>query len=493
MSRKRTLRDVPLSGLYSRWIVAALVAFTSCEAACADNTHSRMYFTGDILLSREVQREIVLRSGQSPWRGISPIFKNADWVMGNLEGSVGDAESCTEKGSKLCFAIQQQSLMLLKNAGFTALSIENNHSTDLGASGIVDTRSSLNQIGLPAIDFEHSPGFLKINMHVIAFVALTNVAGKSGAKIEIPSNELQQKIRLAKSLADWVIVNVHWGAELADWPQPQQRDMAKWMIEQGADVIIGHHPHVVQPPECILGKPVFFSLGNHVFDQKYPLTKQGLMAECTISSNQLSCTGVKTQTPQNSSFPELAITERKVQQQIGACKVAKAAPIVIDGYTIRPRLEEQQFVDGEVVLEGRKTGAKAWTVVAKRLIALEKGNLSNEQPAQEFLFTLENHFSSIDQEASPRPYVYKVSPHGLIAKWRGSALAWPLVDARLIRSAVGGVDYLCALHRADSFILMNQNTKETRTAVYQWNGFGFSGIGYPELSDRCEHAFNISN
>lgn len=115
----------------------------------------------------------------------------------------------------------------------------------------------------------------------------------------------------------------------------------------------------------------------------------------------------------------------------------------------------------------------------------------SEQPAQEFLLTLENHFSSIDQEASPRPYVYEVSPHGLIAKWRGSALAWPLVDARLIRSEVGG-DYLCALHRADSFILMNQNSKETRTAVYQWNGFGFSGIENPELTGQCERAFNQS-
>jgi hypothetical protein len=281
--------------------------------------------------------------------------------------------------------------------------------------------------------------------------------------------------------ADWVIVNVHWGAELADWPQPNQRDMARWMIAQGADVIIGHHPHVVQPPECILGRPVFFSLGNHVFDQKYPLTKQGLMAECTIKSNQLSCTGIGTITPPNSSYPEIMMNGGNDKHQIDECKVAQAPPIEVDGYTVRPRIEENQFVDGEVVLEGTKPGSRSWAVVAKRLLALEKGHLSVGQTGKDFIFTLENHFSSIDQEESPRPYVYEVSPHGLIAKWRGSALAWPLLDGKLIRSSSNKIDFLCALHRKDSFLELNQNTKETRTAVYQWNGFGFSGIENPEL------------
>lgn len=490
MPSKRTLRDMPLRRVTHGLILAVLVISSLSGIANADETQTRMIFTGDILLSREVRREIKLKNGQSPWVNIKPFFKDADWVVGNLEGSVGDTESCAEEVSTLCFAIQPQLLKLLKKAGFTALSVENNHSADLGNKGISDTRASLNQIGLPAIDFDHSPGFLKLNKHVIAFISFSNIASKSGAKVEIPSNELQQKIRLAKSLADWVIVNVHWGVELADWPQPKQQDMAKWMIGQGADVIIGHHSHVVQPPECILGKPVFFSLGNHVFDQKYPLSKQGLIAECTINSNQLSCSGIGTSTSQNSSYPDISVNESKIQQRISECKVAQTTPIVVDGYTVRPRLEKNQFIDGEVVLEGRKLGARAWTVAAKRLIALEKGHLTNDKSEKNFLFTLENHFSSIDQEASPRPYVYEVSSHGLIAKWRGSALAWPLVGGKLIRSATSNIDYLCALHRKDSFIALNQNTKETRTAVYEWNGFGFSGNENSELLAQCEHAFN---
>jgi poly-gamma-glutamate synthesis protein (capsule biosynthesis protein) len=75
-------------------------------------------------------------------------------------------------------------------------------------------------------------------------------------------------MRLARSLAELVVVYIHWGSELLDWPNTGQREAAGWLIQNGADVIVGHHPHVVQTPECVRGRPVFFSLGNHVFDQR---------------------------------------------------------------------------------------------------------------------------------------------------------------------------------------------------------------------------------
>ncbi|MGZ3743723.1 MAG: CapA family protein [Pseudobdellovibrionaceae bacterium] len=469
------------------WASVAALFFSSFLAS-ADEAPVRLVFTGDILLSRQVQREITLKNGQSPWSKMQGFFKGADWVMGNFEGTLGDSSKCSEKDPTLCFAISPAALQFPKDAGFTALGVENNHSADLGAEGRKRTREELLSVGLSAIDYEHSPGFFKSKGHVFSFIALSNVAGRDTQKVEVPSPDLRQKIRLAKSLSDWVIVNVHWGTELVDWPQPKQREMAQWLVEQGADLIIGHHPHIVQAPECIEGRPVFFSLGNHVFDQKYPETKQGLIAECRVSGNQLSCSGVATSTAANSSFPEVRNDSKKI---ITNCSVSKAAPLVVDGYQIRPRLAEKQFIDGEVVLEGSKPGAKHWTLVAKQLLSLAKGRLTSGKTSKDFLFTLETHTSSIDQEASPRPYVYEVTSHGLIAKWRGSALAWPLVDGKLIQqSPKGDLDYLCALHRKDSFIALNPKTKETRTAVYKWNGFGFSGVDDPTLTSHCKNAFN---
>jgi poly-gamma-glutamate synthesis protein (capsule biosynthesis protein) len=101
--------------------------------------------------------------------------------------------------------------------------------------------------------------------------------------------------------------------------------------------------------------------------------------------------------------------------------------------------------------------------------------------AEPLLLSLERHSSSIDDEVGLRPYVYAVGTHGLIARWRGSALAWPMTDAIATEKGV-----LCALHRGDSFLLSDPATKATRIAAYRWNGFGFSGI---ETPSECELAF----
>lgn len=487
MSAERTLSELPSKGLGSALTLAVLTtAFGICGSACAEGPQARLMFTGDVLLAREVPREITLRRGESPWSGMTGFFKRADWLMGNLEGSVGVPANCVLKGASPCFAIEPSVLKYLRDAGFTAMGAENNHSADLGADGRVATRDALEQFEIAANDFEHSPGFVKINGFIFAFVALSNVPGEDDAKGEL-SNELRQKIRLAKSMADWVVVNVHWGKELADWPDDEQRDMAKWMVEQGADVIIGHHPHVMQPPECILGKPVFFSLGNHVFDQKYAETKRGLIAECTIRANRLRCFEIETRTPMTSSFPEISMESSGAQHKIESCSVVKRDPLMVGGYAIRPRLGERQFADGGIVLEGTKGRAGKWDTVAKRLLSIEEGRLTGSSDQRDFLFTLERHYSTIDQEMSPRPYVYEVSAKGLVARWRGSALAWPLVDGKLVRN--GDTDYLCALHRKDSFVELAPGLKGTRTAVYQWNGFGFSVVNTPDVVAACGRVF----
>jgi hypothetical protein len=85
----------------------------------------------------------------------------------------------------------------------------------------------------------------------------------------------------------------------------------------------------------------------------------------------------------------------------------------------------------------------------------------------DYLFTLEEHPSSIDGEEGVRPYVYEVLAGGLVARWRGSALAWPLLDAALLPEQDG---VLCALHRRDSFLVLQPTATGVRTAAYRWNG-----------------------
>jgi poly-gamma-glutamate synthesis protein (capsule biosynthesis protein) len=106
----------------------------------------------------------------------------------------------------------------------------------------------------------------------------------------------------------------------------------------------------------------------------------------------------------------------------------------------------------------------------------------------EYLLTLERHFSAMDGEKGLRPCVYEVRPDGLVPKWKGTALAWPLLDAAL-QPGAGGI--LCAEHRGDSFIALHPESKQKRIAAYRWKGFGFAGIDDPEAIASCRNRFSV--
>ena len=446
----------------------------------ASGEELRLLFTGDILLSRQVRREIE-QTGRFPWDGFANLFHGATWVVGNLEGAVGTADQCLPTDSESpCFDVAPELIPLLSKAGFRALGIANNHASDLGEAGRNATREALRKEGLEALSYENSPTFVKLGGHTIAVVAVSAVPGRDGARVEIPSTPLRQKLRLARHLAEMVIVYIHWGSELLDWPSVQQREAAEWLIRNGADLIVGHHPHVVQAPQCLVGRPVFYSLGNHLFDQKYPATKQGLIADCRIRDNIMQCGGIGTETPPESSFPQLSAASEPLK----SCPVNLAPPVTLNGFSLRGRVLEADGGRSKYLIEGARSGARPWRSPPMPLVSAEVGKLAGSQ-GPEYLFTLEQHHSSIDGEDGLRPYVYEAHDGGLVARWRGSALAWPLVDAVVLPESDG---VLCALHRRDSFLVLQPGAPGFRTAAYRWNGFGFSGIDDPAIAAKCESA-----
>jgi poly-gamma-glutamate synthesis protein (capsule biosynthesis protein) len=448
----------------------------------------RILFTGDVLLTRQAAAEIRHRH-QSPWVDLADALHLADWVGGNLEGAVGASTSCREgSANSPCFAIDPSLLALARAAGFNALGNENNHAGDLGPAGRGSTRQALATYDLLPLTFEASPAFLRFGQLTIAVVSVTTVPNHDGIPAELPSIALEQKLRLAQALANVVVVSIHWGSEFVDWATERQRQQATWLIAHGADVIFGHHPHVVQPPECVAGKPVFFSLGNHVFDQKYPATKEGLIADCRITGASLSCAALRTRTPSGSCFPKDAHTDSTVGQTLAACPVELHPSLTVSGFMLRPEPSSPRGKSGEFWIEGF-TGPdgteRAWRSRPAPVLSLEGGKMEGPRKPQ-FLLSLERHESPIDSERDPRPYVYEVGPHGFIARWRGSALAWPLLDARLL-PGVDGV--LCALHRSDSFLVLSPESKGMRVAAYHWNGFGFTGIAEGGAVSACRTLF----
>jgi hypothetical protein len=455
-------------------LVSWLSSFT---CASAEQREIRLLFTGDILLSRNVELELEKRK-RSPWTSLGKLFGHANLVVGNLEGAVGAREDCLPSSPKApCFSISEASIRLLASAGFKALSIENNHNHDLGEQGRAATMKALQACELVPLSFESSPRFIQLRDVTICMIAVNLVPGRDGGYQSIPSAELRQKLRLARSLANLVVVNVHWGSELLDWPNKSQREGAEWLIRHGADLIIGHHPHVVQAPEMIAGKPVFFSLGNHLFDQKYLATKEGLIADCRIGQSALRCQGLTTHTAKNSFFPELVEGRQHDLQP-----VRLPDSIQVSGMLLRP-VTAKGSEKGEVSLEAINNGKRLWQTRPIRLAAIAASRLDGKN---EFLFTLEWHYSPIDCEIGLRPYVYSVAPQGLVARWRGSALAWPLLDAMLLPD---DETILCGLHRGDSFIDLRPDSNRVRVAAYRWNGFGFSGVDDPVVMEKCRQCF----
>jgi hypothetical protein len=455
----------------------------------------RFLFAGDILLSRQVHIEME-RSRRNPWQDWPPIFQQADWVVGNLEGAVGSSSECL-KGLEpsLCFSIPATSLKVLRQAGFRALGMANNHSGDLGETGLNTTRQALNRAGLGALFFDTSPGFWRFGTVTVGVVAFSMVAGADSPGVEVPSPILRRKLRLARRLANLVVVYVHWGSELLEWPNANQRRAAQWLIGHGADLIVGHHPHVIQPLECLQGKPVFYSLGNHLFDQKYPASKEGALADCRIAGEKLSCGVIATQTPADSAFPRLVETSgwtspSTIQQKAqNVCTTRLGSDFTVAGVTLRAVPGDSTEVDGKgkISLEALQDGKSRWKTRPTELLAVDAARL--EWPdGPEMLVTLEQHPSSLDHEESPRPYVYEVTSRGLVARWRGTALAWPLIDAALLSGETG---VLCALHRGDSYLVPDPQTLGTRVAAYRWNGFGFSGVDEPAILQRCSELWEV--
>ncbi|HYM61833.1 MAG TPA: CapA family protein [Thermoanaerobaculia bacterium] len=441
-----------------------------------DPAEIRFLFTGDIMLSRLVQFEVQKRKVW-PWSNeIVELLRKADWVGGNFEGAIGADSQCV---SRPCFATPSSAVAALKDGRFKAVTIENNHAGDLGAAGRDATRTAFQQAGLLALDFDASPQFLRFGDVTVAIVAITLVRAADGRVQEIPSIAVAQKLRLARQLANIVVVSIHWGSELVDWPTDTQRADASWLVDHGADVILGHHPHVVQRPECIRGRPVFFSLGNHVFDQKYPETKDGLIADCRIRGGRLQCGAIHTHTDPGTSFPQLGPEDEKARVDLASCTAGLAPDLVVGGFAIRPEPWSPDQPQEGLILDGTRDNRVAWRSRRQRVVSLEVAKLEGPDKPP-LLLTIERHASPLDHEEGLRPYVYAIGSRGLIAKWRGSALAWPLLDA--VAEPDGTI---CALHRADSFAAPDPENRGTRTAAYRWNGFGFDGVGSAEAANRC--------
>lgn len=239
---------------------------------------------GDILMHQDVKRAAEMDPAGLPalWADLVPLFQGADLAFGNLETPV--APRTGRPGVPFQFNAPEALPAALRASGFTVLSTANNHAFDQGAKGVRETLDRLHAEQLVTIGSgEDRPRAEALQIVQrrglrVAFLGFTDVfnldLNRRATEPWVRPLDLEpalEAVREARGRADLVVVSLHWGNEYQHQPTKRQRDVARALVEAGCDVVLGHHPHVLQPVELLEthGRKalVAYSLGNFISNQ----------------------------------------------------------------------------------------------------------------------------------------------------------------------------------------------------------------------------------
>ncbi len=259
-----------------------------------------LMFVGDIMLSRQVGNKMEKENNwQWPFLKIADTLKEADILFGNLEGPISDTGK--NLGSIYSFRADQKAIEGLNFAGFDVLSLANNHMFDWGRDALEDTFKRLKEAGISYAGGgineteAHAPVIKEVKGFKTAFLAYCSegsdyweaTADRSGIAW-LKEEKLKKDIENARTLADLVVVSMHFGEEYQAKPDSSQKSFARLAIDSGADLVVGHHPHVLQPIEEYKNGFIAYSLGNFVFDQNFsPQTKESMILKVLIENGKI--------------------------------------------------------------------------------------------------------------------------------------------------------------------------------------------------------------
>lgn len=239
---------------------------------------------GDIMLSSWLIEVIDLQGPEYPYAQVLPVLDQADILFGNLEAPFLVDTTGVEKVEKTyTFAVPPRSSAVLTAGGFDVVTLANNHILDYGREGLFTTWTVLDSIGIVHVgtgrtrDEAHTHRIVEAGGSRVAFLAYNHTFPKafwatdSRAGTAHASDEgLAREVRRAGAEADIVIVAFHWSGELLETPREYQHILARIAVDNGADLVVGHHPHTLQPLEWYRGSLIAYSLGNFVFGSYSP-------------------------------------------------------------------------------------------------------------------------------------------------------------------------------------------------------------------------------
>lgn len=252
----------------------------------------RLFFVGDIMLDRTIRKDGELYGYQTLFACLEKDLSGYDRVIGNLEGTVTDFPSVSrdatyEAPESFRFTFDKNAVQTLKDIGLTTVSLANNHIKDFGNEGIQQTVSNLdelkiNHFGDPR---KESVGYFIDTIHdtKIAFIPYNQFFGTK--------EQVVKDLEATQNISDIQIIFAHWGDEYT----PARSDikaLAYQFADAGADLIIGAHPHVIQEKEIYKSVPIYYSLGNFIFDQYWEESvRTGLGVQIEIKNKKIEIRG----------------------------------------------------------------------------------------------------------------------------------------------------------------------------------------------------------
>ena len=489
---------------------------------------------GDISFSRGVERIVRKQNDISyPFLKIRDYLKSADLVFGNLETPITEGPEIPD--FEMVFRSNPGTEQALKEAGFSVLSLANNHTSNFGEQGLKDTFTYLTEAGIKYVGAGNNkqeanqPVYFEVNDLKFAFLAYndtdvvpfsyeatSNHAGTAFMRIE----KMREAVKEAKQKTDFVIVSMHAGIEYVNKPNTSQTNFAREAIDAGADLIIGHHPHVVQIMEKYKGKYIFYSLGNFVFDQPQSQeTKEGLAIKIYFAKDGISKVSLLPVVMENLAQPRMA-NQSEAEKILQRLKFSLAgqniyswdngtnnfkkesrgiiyAEIAKSGNTVRQEqmdLDNNSIPENYVLENGRLTitenSKMSWRspsdwwiddfvladsnndgITDINLSLWKSGNFGSSKPfwRKENDMSIKNHF-----------FVLGFAGGSINQIWSSSNLGEPNCEFQIADVDNDGKNDLIVI---EGDYLQEPKCNGNHVAVWKWNGWGFSNNWRSEKGD----------
>lgn len=269
-------------------------------AVQAESDTITLGITGDMMLGRFVEKTTERYGTDSLFAGTGIDLTSLDYLTGNFEHPVINDSIKLEdqEREKIYLSTDEEAVDIVKKAGFTSVNLANNHMYDYDEEGLLYTLETFRQKDMPfvgagenrseayRIHYEEIQGIRIATLgfsEIYTRSALTGIdtPGIATSNIKIMLNKIDE----ARKFSDVVITHIHWGTEYKTKYDKRQRQIAEVLADEGVDIIIGHHPHVLQTVDVIDNTIVFYSLGNFIFDQGWSMTRETVFPILTLEKD----------------------------------------------------------------------------------------------------------------------------------------------------------------------------------------------------------------